>query len=137
MARSKREIPHYYLSHPIDLTTAQQWLGGVNAGREPPERILLAALLFMKEDRLSYAGHLATLQIIGTLVLLPSVLLAPLLKEAGIFFCAISVLLSSGLMLRGHYRRVQLLGLSQRWTWLWLLLLQSSAAGLTLYFYSH
>jgi pyruvate dehydrogenase E2 component (dihydrolipoamide acetyltransferase) len=45
MARSKREIPHYYLSHPIDLTTAQQWLGGVNAGREPPERILLAALL--------------------------------------------------------------------------------------------
>jgi pyruvate dehydrogenase E2 component (dihydrolipoamide acetyltransferase) len=45
MARSKREIPHYYLSHPIDLTAAQQWLAGVNAGREPPERILLAALL--------------------------------------------------------------------------------------------
>ena len=45
MARSKREIPHYYLSHPIDLTAAQTWLTGVNAKREPSERILLAALL--------------------------------------------------------------------------------------------
>lgn len=45
MARSKREIPHYYLSHSVDLGAAQQWLVSVNAGREPPERLLLAALL--------------------------------------------------------------------------------------------
>jgi pyruvate dehydrogenase E2 component (dihydrolipoamide acetyltransferase) len=45
MARSKREIPHYYLSHSIDLTAAKDWLAGINASREPPERILLAALL--------------------------------------------------------------------------------------------
>jgi pyruvate dehydrogenase E2 component (dihydrolipoamide acetyltransferase) len=45
MARSKREIPHYYLSQPIDLTAAQTWLTGVNATREPPDRVLLAALL--------------------------------------------------------------------------------------------
>jgi pyruvate dehydrogenase E2 component (dihydrolipoamide acetyltransferase) len=45
MARSKREIPHYYLSHTIDLTAALAWLKSVNATREPPERLLLAALL--------------------------------------------------------------------------------------------
>ncbi len=45
MARSKREIPHYYLSQPIDLTAAQQWLTGTNTTRDPTERILMAALL--------------------------------------------------------------------------------------------
>ncbi|GAB2176991.1 dihydrolipoamide acetyltransferase family protein [Dongia sp. agr-C8] len=45
MARSKREIPHYYLSHAIDLSVAEHWLAALNAGREPPARLLLAALL--------------------------------------------------------------------------------------------
>lgn len=96
---------------------------------------LLAALLFMKGEKLSYAGHLATLQLIGTFVLLPAVMIAPLIGKAGIVLCAVSVLASSLLMLRGHYRRVQLLGLSQRWTIVWLFLLQSSAVIATLFFY--
>jgi pyruvate dehydrogenase E2 component (dihydrolipoamide acetyltransferase) len=45
MARSKREIPHYYLSHPIEMTAALDWLKSVNATREPPQRLLLAVLL--------------------------------------------------------------------------------------------
>jgi pyruvate dehydrogenase E2 component (dihydrolipoamide acetyltransferase) len=45
MARSKREIPHYYLSTTIDLTSALSWLDAVNATRPPAARLLLVALL--------------------------------------------------------------------------------------------
>jgi len=45
MARSKREIPHYYLSLPIDLGRAQDWLAAENARRAVDERLLLGALL--------------------------------------------------------------------------------------------
>jgi len=45
MARSKREIPHYYVSSAIDLTAALERLAAENAGRAPPERILPAALI--------------------------------------------------------------------------------------------
>jgi len=45
MARSKREIPHYYLAHTIDLTAAEAFVARHNEGREPEERLLLGALL--------------------------------------------------------------------------------------------
>jgi pyruvate dehydrogenase E2 component (dihydrolipoamide acetyltransferase) len=45
MARSKREIPHYYLSHDIEMTRAQTWLDQSNANRPPAERLLLQVLL--------------------------------------------------------------------------------------------
>jgi pyruvate dehydrogenase E2 component (dihydrolipoamide acetyltransferase) len=45
MARSKREIPHYYLTHQIDVTATLAWLEAWNAGRAPPDRFLLAPLL--------------------------------------------------------------------------------------------
>ncbi|MBI4012418.1 MAG: 2-oxo acid dehydrogenase subunit E2 [Candidatus Rokubacteria bacterium] len=45
MARSKREIPHYYLGTTIDLGRALAWLGEENARRPVPERLLCAALL--------------------------------------------------------------------------------------------
>jgi pyruvate dehydrogenase E2 component (dihydrolipoamide acetyltransferase) len=45
MARSKREIPHYYLSTTIDLGPAMTWLTATNADRSVTERILPAALL--------------------------------------------------------------------------------------------
>ncbi|MCI5073897.1 dihydrolipoamide acetyltransferase family protein [Oricola sp.] len=44
MARSKREIPHYYLSHRSDLTAAEAFVAGRNAGKPPEDRILIAAL---------------------------------------------------------------------------------------------
>jgi pyruvate dehydrogenase E2 component (dihydrolipoamide acetyltransferase) len=45
MARSKREIPHYYLAHEIDLQPAADWLRSRNAARGPQERLLMGALL--------------------------------------------------------------------------------------------
>jgi pyruvate dehydrogenase E2 component (dihydrolipoamide acetyltransferase) len=45
MSRSKREIPHYYLTHEIDLQIAQDWLTATNATRTPDRRLLMGALL--------------------------------------------------------------------------------------------
>jgi pyruvate dehydrogenase E2 component (dihydrolipoamide acetyltransferase) len=45
MARSKRDIPHYYLSTTIDLHAATAWLAAQNAGRPADERLVPAALL--------------------------------------------------------------------------------------------
>ena len=45
MARSKREIPHYYLSCTIDMERALAWLSERNAGRAVTERLLYAVLL--------------------------------------------------------------------------------------------
>ena len=45
MTRSKREIPHYYLSETIDLGRALAWLESGNAARSPQDRLLPAALL--------------------------------------------------------------------------------------------
>ena len=45
MARSKREIPHYYLSTTIDLTAAVDWMQRTNAGRPIAQRLVPAALL--------------------------------------------------------------------------------------------
>jgi len=45
MARSKREIPHYYLGTRIDLSRALAWLAAENAQRPVAERLLPAALL--------------------------------------------------------------------------------------------
>ncbi|PWS35956.1 2-oxo acid dehydrogenase subunit E2 [Falsiroseomonas bella] len=45
MGRSKREIPHYYLSQTVDLTPGLERLARLNAGRAPPERLLPAAMM--------------------------------------------------------------------------------------------
>lgn len=45
MSRAKREIPHYYLTHEIDLQTAQDGLTARNAERTPEQRLLMGALL--------------------------------------------------------------------------------------------
>lgn len=45
MARSKREIPHYYLSTTIDMYRVTTWLGEVNTQRPITERLLYAVLL--------------------------------------------------------------------------------------------
>ena len=45
MARSKREIPHYYLSTTIDMSAALAWLRAENERRPVTERLLPAVLL--------------------------------------------------------------------------------------------
>jgi len=44
MARSKREIPHYYLEHQVDVTPSEAWLTHTNAARPPDNRLLFGAL---------------------------------------------------------------------------------------------
>jgi pyruvate dehydrogenase E2 component (dihydrolipoamide acetyltransferase) len=45
MARSKREIPHYYLATTIDMRRALEWLAAENAKRPVTQRLLYSALL--------------------------------------------------------------------------------------------
>jgi pyruvate dehydrogenase E2 component (dihydrolipoamide acetyltransferase) len=45
MGRAKREIPHYYLSHTIDLSAALAWLEAFNAAQPVPQRLLPAVML--------------------------------------------------------------------------------------------
>ncbi|MGE5147733.1 MAG: dihydrolipoamide acetyltransferase family protein [Candidatus Eiseniibacteriota bacterium] len=45
MSRSKREIPHYYLSETTELSRALAWLEAFNRDRAPDARLLPAALL--------------------------------------------------------------------------------------------
>jgi pyruvate dehydrogenase E2 component (dihydrolipoamide acetyltransferase) len=45
MARSKREIPHYYLNSTIDMRCALDWLAAENAKRPVTKRLLYSALL--------------------------------------------------------------------------------------------
>ncbi|HEX6320602.1 MAG TPA: dihydrolipoamide acetyltransferase family protein [Burkholderiales bacterium] len=44
MSRSKRDIPHYYISQTIPMQRAAQWLAGENARRSLAERLLMGAL---------------------------------------------------------------------------------------------
>lgn len=51
MAKSKREIPHYYLGEEIELGHAMAWLRDANASREVTQRLLPAALLLKSVAR--------------------------------------------------------------------------------------
>jgi pyruvate dehydrogenase E2 component (dihydrolipoamide acetyltransferase) len=44
MSRSKREIPHYYLSQTIPMQRASAWLAAANEKRSIAERLLMGAL---------------------------------------------------------------------------------------------
>jgi pyruvate dehydrogenase E2 component (dihydrolipoamide acetyltransferase) len=56
MTRSKREIPHYYVSTQIELSTCLGWLERNNAERPLAERLLPAALL-LKAAALTARDH--------------------------------------------------------------------------------
>jgi pyruvate dehydrogenase E2 component (dihydrolipoamide acetyltransferase) len=47
MARSKREIPHFYLGTTVDMSNAVRWLAEENLRRDVPDR-LLHGVLFVK-----------------------------------------------------------------------------------------
>ena len=56
MARSKREIPHYYLSTTVDLARATSWMQERNRDRPVGERLVSAALL-LKATALAARAH--------------------------------------------------------------------------------
>jgi len=55
MARSKREIPHYYLQTQIDMSRALAWLAEENLRRPLAERLLSSALLLSAAARAAAA----------------------------------------------------------------------------------
>ena len=56
MARSKREVPHYYLSTTVDLARATSWMQERNRDRPVGERLVSAALL-LKATALAARAH--------------------------------------------------------------------------------
>lgn len=58
VSRSKREIPHYYLSNDVDLSPTLRWLERTNAARPITDRILPAALL-LKSVAVALRDHRA------------------------------------------------------------------------------
>jgi pyruvate dehydrogenase E2 component (dihydrolipoamide acetyltransferase) len=56
MARSKREIPHYYLSATVDLERARTWMQEQNRGLPVAERLVMASLL-LKATALAARRH--------------------------------------------------------------------------------
>ncbi len=85
------------------------------------------AVVLLRRNAWDYLAHLAVLQLIGVVVLLPALVVLPLFPAAGLATAAVCVALSSTVMLRGHIRRIKALGYSQRWTCSWALLLAASA----------
>jgi pyruvate dehydrogenase E2 component (dihydrolipoamide acetyltransferase) len=62
MARAKREIPHYYLSHTVDFEPSLRWLEAENLKRPVTERVLYGALLLKAvaltlQDFPEFNGH--------------------------------------------------------------------------------
>jgi pyruvate dehydrogenase E2 component (dihydrolipoamide acetyltransferase) len=51
MSLSKRDIPHYYLAHTIDLGPAMTWLARENETRAVPDRLLSGVLLLAAAAR--------------------------------------------------------------------------------------
>ena len=56
MSRSKREIPHYYLSNSVDVGAATVFVGKLNADRPPDRRLLLGAL-FVKATAMAAKAY--------------------------------------------------------------------------------
>jgi pyruvate dehydrogenase E2 component (dihydrolipoamide acetyltransferase) len=56
MGRSKREIPHYYLGHTIEVGPAEAFVNAHNQDRAPADRLLLGAL-FIKAVALAVRKH--------------------------------------------------------------------------------
>jgi pyruvate dehydrogenase E2 component (dihydrolipoamide acetyltransferase) len=62
MARSKREIPHYYLAQTLDFSPALEWMERFNRDKPVEERLIPAALLVKALARAAseipgFAGH--------------------------------------------------------------------------------
>jgi len=98
--------------------------------------LFLAALGLPKETRLPFLGHLGMVMAVGLLVLVPSMLLAPLLDGrwmAGVFLFSIAA--SFLLMLRSLRRRLAYLELSPAWLAGWAAALWAGASLSIWYFW--
>ncbi len=81
-------------------------------------QILAAILLLKGQLRIEYIGQLAVLMLMGTLVLLPGMLVSALIHSSPLWALG-SVAISSLLMHTEHLRRLRYLHLSKTWLILW------------------
>lgn len=88
---------------------------------------ILLAISILKHQRMDYIGHLSVIMIIGVLLLVPGNILSLITNYQYAIIPAISVCISSGVMLWQHSRRTAHLQLAQAWTLSWFLLLQATA----------
>ncbi len=97
-------------------------------------QILVAAIL-LKEKAIDYVGHLASIMVVGLLILVPSMLFHALTGILTPWVPFVSVMLSSIVMLYLHMSRVKYLDISQGWTVGWFFFLQSTAIFWIYFFY--
>ncbi len=89
-------------------------------------QMLLAAAL-LKDKAIDYIGHLGSIMVVGTLILVPWMLFYAITASPTPYLPIASVFVSSTYMLYLHFHRVRYLGISQGWTLSWFILLQSAA----------
>ena len=90
-------------------------------------QLLVAFVLLSGQRRLEYAGQLAVIMLIGTLVLLPGIAIDAATAHRHPAWLVGSVALSSTLMHAEHLRRIRYLQLSRWWVLLWSVLLFATA----------
>ena len=88
---------------------------------------MFLALVVVKDGALDYIGHLASIMVAGLLLLTPWMLFSFLTGIRNFSLPALSVLISSAVMLYLHIQRTKYLKLSQVMTVSWFVLLQSTA----------
>lgn len=88
------------------------------------------AIFYPPRLQLDYLGHLATVMLVGVLVLVPGLLLTSFLLPGTILPLVISVLLSATIMFRLHHARVNTLGLPSTVHLSWVFFLACSAMAL-------
>ncbi|MCW3084948.1 MAG: hypothetical protein JWP12_2314 [Bacteroidetes bacterium] len=95
----------------------------------------ISAFFFMKQKTIDYAGHLATIMIIGVLLLIPGIVLSAITHYRYVLIPLVSVCISSGMMLWQHIKRINHLELNKFWTFFWFIGLQATAVFWTIIFY--
>jgi predicted DCC family thiol-disulfide oxidoreductase YuxK len=89
----------------------------------------LHAWLAFGENRFQYLRHMCTVMRMGVMPLLPAAILMYIFDDLSPWVPFLSVVWSSGMMLRQHYLRIWRLSASQGWTFSWFLALQCTALG--------
>lgn len=88
---------------------------------------MVAAVFMLGRKALDYVGHLGSIMVVGLLILVPWMLFYAATGVLIPWLPAVSVTMSSAVMLYLHVHRVRYLELSQRWTVSWFLALQAGA----------
>jgi len=91
-------------------------------------QLLIARIALRGEMFYDYLGHIGIIMLTGVTVLIPALALFWLPDVFFYSILGISVLISSIVMFRMHYKRVAAIGLSQKWTLLWAVSLFSTAS---------